>query len=351
MDQNKHFDMRYAKLTKEAVLKSLLCGAAVSFGAVFVLGTVLWFIGTDNIGLVLGILLGSLGAITVGASLVFYFAKFKPTVTSNARRIDSLGLEERVITMLELEGEDSVMANLQRNDAIKALKTVNEKEIRFKIGRNMIVTAALVAFFGLVMGTLSMLSAAGLLPSGLTLMTPEKPPEYIVVSYFAEDGGYIEGETDQLVLMGENAEPVMAIPEEGYTFEGWDDGYKKPSRFDKEIDHPLVLMAIFLPIEEDGEDPGDDAESGENGEEPGEEEGDQGESSDQPGEESDDPSQPGDSGGGKYDKANQIIDGEKYYREELEAYYRDKVMELLKKSVEELTEEERAIIEAYINIV
>ena len=31
--------------------------------------------------------------------------------------------------------------------------------------------------------------------------------------------------------------------------------------------------------------------------------------------------------------------------------YRDKIMELLKKSTEELTEEERAIIEAYINIV
>ena len=154
------------------------------------------------------------------------------------------------------------------------------------------------------------------------------------------------------VLLGENAEPVVAIPEEGYTFEGWDDGFKKPTRNDKEITYPLVLTAIFLPIDEEGDDQGDDAPHGENGEQPGEEEGegDQEGDSEQEGDSDSDSDTSSDSGSGKYSKENQIIDGETYYREFLEEY-RDTIMELLKKSTEELTEEERAIIEAYINIV
>ena len=74
-------------------------------------------------------------------------------------------------------------------------------------------------------------------------------------------------------MLGENAEPVVAIPEDGYTFEGWDDGYKKPTRNDKEIDHPLVLVAIFLPIEDEGDDQGDEGPPDENGDQPGEQEG------------------------------------------------------------------------------
>ena len=166
----------------------------------------------------------------------------------------------------------------------------------------------------------------------------------------------IDGEHEQLVLMGEDAEAVIAIPDEGYTFEGWDDGYAKPSRQDKKIDHPLVITAIFAPIDgEDGEDPGDEGnQEGEEGESPTEQEG----QGDQPGEEGEpgedegeDPSEDaGNTGAGKYNKVNQIIDGNTYYRELLDEY-KEQIMELLKKNEDELTEEEKALIEAYINIV
>ena len=355
MNQDKHFELRYKRLTVEALLKSLFCGLATAFCADFVLGLIFWIDGMkDKTALVVAFLIGVLLAVTLAAGAIFYFAKFKPNVRTNARRIDQTGLEERVVTMLDYKDSDSLMARMQREDAIQALGTVNEKSIKFQFPKKIIVALAICTALGLAMSTVATLSAAGLLPSGSEIIdrvTPEEPPIYVPVSYMAEDGGYIDGEEEQLILLGENAEPVVAVAEEGYTFEGWDDGYKKPTRQDKEIDHPLVLVAIFLPIEDEGEDDAGD-DHGENGDEPGEEEGDGDQESDssQEGESDQDSDTPSDSGSGKYDKANQIINGETYYREFLEEY-RDKVIELLKKSTEELTEEERAIIEAYINIV
>ena len=349
-------EIRYKKITVEALLRSLFCGLAVAFCVNFILGTIFWIIGMDGkTGAVVGALCGALVGVTLVAAAVFYLLKFKPDTKDNARRIDETGLEERVVTMLDYKDSDTLMARVQREDAMRALKTVDEKAIKFKFAKKMFITLAICAFLGLALSTMAILSAAGLLPSGSDIvdrLTPEEPPVYVPVSYIAEDGGYIDGEEEQLVLLGENAEPVVAIPDDGYTFEGWDDGYKKPTRNDKEIDHPLVLVAIFLPIEDENDDQGDEGPPDENGDQPGEQEGegDQEGESDQEGDSDSDSDTPSDSGSGKYDKANQIINGETYYREFLEEY-RDKVMELLKKNVEELTEEEKAIIEAYINIV
>ena len=348
MNQNKHFEMRYAKLTREAILKALLVGLVVAFGAMFVAAIALWFSATENSTLVLGVLLGVFALVTVVTAAIFYFAKFRPTVKSNARRIDGLGLEERAITMIEYKNDDSVMARLQRDDALAALERIKNSNIRFSIPRKLIIALSVTAVVGLAFGTLSYGSSMGWFPDFDDFMDSLEETEYVEVIYMADEGGYIDGEEMQLVLMGENASTVIAIPEEGYSFEGWDDGYRKPDRTDEKIDHPLVLTAIFLPLEEDGDDDGGD-EHGENGEAPGEEEGDGDQKGDQPGEPSDN-GDPGDEGGGKYDRANQIIDGETYYREYLETYKED-IMNLLKKKVEELTEEEKAIIEAYINIV
>ena len=350
MNQNKRFDINYPKLQMEALFKSLFSGLSVGLALNFVLGLVFWLTGIDSLALVIGVLVGVLVASAFGLGAVFYFKKFRPTVASNARRIDTLGLEERLITMVELENDDSYMANVQRQDAIAALEKVDKKQIKFRFPTKMLVTLAICAAIGLSSSTVASLSAAGLLPGGMDFIESiiqEERPVRIPVSYIAEDGGYIEGESEQLVLLGENALSVEAIPDEGYSFEGWDDGYKKPSRTDKKIDHPLVLTAIFLPLEEEGDDDGEDGEEGENGEEPGEEESDQGQESDQ--QSPNENENPGE-GAGKYNKVNQIIDGNTYYREFLEQY-KDQIMELLEKNVDELTEEEKKIIEAYINIV
>lgn len=349
MNQNNHFDMRYKKITWEAILKSLFYGLIIAFGVTFVLGAVFWIIGTRNLGLVIGLLSGALVLVTGVAGAIFYFAKFHPTVKSNARRIDTLGLEERVITMIEFKDDDSVIANLQRNDALSALETVNEKLIRFNFGKGLMTALSIAAALSLPMNIVASLSAAGFIPSFSDIIQDtQQHVEYIPVSYMAEDGGYIEGETDQLILFGDNAESVVAIPEEGYTFEGWDDGYKKPTRTDEKIDKPLVLTAIFMPIE-DEEDAPDDGESGENGEAPGDEEGE--------GDQQGDGDTPGDNPGSGGDPSerdqNYIIDGteDNDYKKILAEGAKDDVIKFLKENIDRLTEEERAIIEAYINIL
>ena len=345
MNQNNQFEMRYSKLTWEAVIKSLLVGLTIAFGVVFVSGIAIWFSGTENLPMILGVLIGGFVSVTAASTAILYFTKFRPTVKSNSRRIDSLGLEERAITMIEYQNDDSVMARLQREDAIAALKKVSNTKIPFSIARALIIPLLIA----IPLGSLSTLGAVGVFPSFDDFLEAIEEVEYIEVIYLAEEGGYIEGGDDmQLVLMGENAQTVIAVPEEGYTFEGWDDGFKKQERTDEKIDHPLVLTAIFLPIEE--EDDEEQGEHGDNGDQPGEEEGDGDQQGDQPGEQPSDEGDPGDEGGGKYKKENQIIDGETYYREYLEGY-KEEIMELLKKKVEDLTEEEKAIIEAYINIV
>jgi hypothetical protein len=157
--------------------------------------------------------------------------------------------------MIDYQNDDSVMATLQRNDAMQALSKVDKKSIRFKFNNKLFVALSITGFFSIGISVISILSAAGLLPSASDIVKQVNDrPDYIPVSYFAEDGGTIEGETEQLVLLGENALPVIAIPDEGYSFEGWDDGYRKPTRNDKEVDCPLVLTAIFIPLDEEGED-------------------------------------------------------------------------------------------------
>ena len=350
MKENKHLDMRYKKLTVEALLKSLFCGLLVAFGVIFIMGAVFWITGIENLALVVLSLCIALVFVTLVAGAIFYIAKFHPTVTANARRIDSLGLHERIITMIDYQNDDSVMATLQRNDAMQALSKVDKKSIRFKFNNKLFVALSITGFFSIGISVISILSAAGLLPSASDIIKEVNDrPDYIPVSYFAEDGCTIEGETEQLVLLGENALPVIAIPDEGYSFEGWDDGYRKPTRNDKKIDCPLVLTAIFVPLDEDGEDEGDDGPSGENGDAPGEEEGNNG-SPGQSGEEGDNP---GESGGGETSRdKNFIIDGTENndYKLHLPKAKED-IMQYLKDNIDKLSEEERAIIEAYINIL
>ena len=353
MENNKKFEMRYKKLFVEAILRSIILSLAIGFCAVFVIGIVLWFIGNQSIPLVLAYLGATLLAVTLISTPIVYFAKFRPTIIKNARRIDSLGLEERIVTMLDYQNDDSLMATIQRNDALNALNKFDEKSIKFEFTKKSIRSLIICASVGIVMSVVAVLSAAGLLFSGSQLLDKalEEPPVYIPVSYIVDEGGYIDGESEQLILYGESAEAVVAIPDEGYSFEGWDDGYSKPSRHDEKIDHPLVLVAIFVPIDEEGdEDEDGDGDAG--GEKPSEQEGqgDDGEGEQQGDQEGESDDEQQGEGHGKYNKSNQIIDGETYYREFLEEY-KETIIDLLKKKAEELTEEEKALIEAYINIV
>lgn len=75
----------------------------------------------------------------------------------------------------------------------------------------------------------------------------------IMVSYFVMGGGKIIGPNEQLVLRGEDAEQVEAVPDEGYYFVQWTDGNENPVRQDRNILRYTRIGAIFKEIEFDSQ--------------------------------------------------------------------------------------------------
>lgn len=347
MNSKRYFEKHYPKFRRQALIKSLLLALCIGFAAAFVVALVTWFTPINGLWLALAALV----VVTAAATPICYFKKFRPTVLSSARHLDRIGLEERMITMVELQADQSYIAQRQRMDAEQALAQVEKDQVKIKIPRKLVASTLICAVLCGAMTTVTALSAAGLLPRGDELvdaLLPDPPEVFIAVTYMVEEGGYIEGEADQLVLEGHNAEAVLAVADEGYAFVGWDDGSADPARSDQQITKELTFTAIFAPIEDEG-DGGDDGDSGEEGgDEPGEGQGDE-EGSSSSSDSASDSDQVGE-GSGKYDEWNHIIDGEKYYREFLEEY-KERLIEQLEKNGDQLTDEERAIIEAYINLV
>ena len=85
------------RLSKEAWLKSIVWGAVFAFGANAVAALVTWCLGVKSLKLVLCVSLGVFVAVWAASSALLYFLKFRPTFKDVARRVDGLGLEERVI--------------------------------------------------------------------------------------------------------------------------------------------------------------------------------------------------------------------------------------------------------------
>ena len=341
MNRKQNFEKHYARLRLEAWLLSLLWGLVLGLGCGFLAALILWFTKLD--GLVLS--LAAIAGVTIVTTLIVYAVRFRPDAVKNARRLDRLGLEERLVTMVEYEKDDSVMARLQREDAKAQLAKIKPSSLKLRITKSLTLHLLITVILYVLMLTVTILSASGIIPGGDELIedaVEEKQEVYVSVTYEVEDGGYIEGVADQLVLYGTDAEPVVAVADEGYVFVEWEDGRTRPDRADKNITEDVVYVAVFEPISEEGEpdDEGNDEKPMDNPEE------NENASQSNPDQDSDSPSR----AGGKYDEVNQIIDGETYYREVLEMY-KELLRQRLETEGDSLTDEERAIIEAYLDIV
>src|SRR5690606_9812805 len=131
----------HKKIVKEAIIKSLLAGFASGFGLTVILATIFYFIRYD--GTILGIILGVVAG--GGASWLFYRFAFYPDIKETARRLDKLGLDERMITMLEFEQEESYIVQRQREDTFTKIREIPEKSFKFMDLAKYIVIIALTA--------------------------------------------------------------------------------------------------------------------------------------------------------------------------------------------------------------
>lgn len=299
MEGKRVFEKYYRKLAHEGILKALLFGLIIGFAVNIIVALVLWF--TDYklfwVAIVAGI------AVAAVSALLLYYKKFRPTASAIARRVDGLGLEERLITMLELENDDSYIALRQREDAKEKLDAFDSKKLRMGIPAALILAVCFLFAGSVAMTTVTALSAEGIVPKPGEIvdgLIPPSPEDYATILYVAEEGGFIDGGgEEQVVLKGEDAEPVVAVAEDGYMFVGWDDGLEDAERQELAVTEDLTITAIFEEVSEgdgDGEggegEPGDESQEGdEQGEDqPGEgeeEQGNQGESQDPNGEDSD----------------------------------------------------------------
>lgn len=361
MESKKYFKTFYARLKREGWLKSLIAALVLGFAVVFCAALAVWLI-RGLTQLWLPAVCGAAAAL-VSAPL-FYRFRFRPTAKSVARRVDALGLEERMITMIELENDDSYIAMRQREDALEKIREADAKSIKFSVSRVSLALLAAFAVLGMSMSAVTLLSASGKIKDGSDIIDdiiPEEPIRYITVSYVVTGdlgdgiGGIIEGEADQIIPVGTDAAPVIAVADDGWMFVCWqEDESEDPARSDTAIAEDVVYTAVFQRVGESSEGDGDG--------EPGDGDGDgDGEPSDQPGDPSDsnnnsnssDSSFPSDGEGsgasGRYDPANQIKNGDEYYRDSLQQYY-GQAMDLISQG-KELPPALRDIIERYYGTI
>ncbi len=299
------------RLATEGWIKSALCGLTVAF----VLNIIYTFV-----CLLFGIKVYWVSAILIVAGAattpLFYFVKFRKSLRQVASRVDTLGLEERVLTMAGLEGDDSFMARRQREDTIRALKTVNASLIKLAVSVPLIVMCATTFAVSATTTTVNALVDQPL----LDLSGEQKEDVFYDVTYEVKgEGGSIAGLTVQKVKAGSVASPVQAIAEDGYAFAGWSDGYEEVFRADADVTGEIHVFAVFTLIDEnDLPDPGDESES-EGDEKDGSSKADQsGQQApgqpDDPGDPSDeDPDDVGGGAGGASSPSNKYMDGKTYY--------------------------------------
>ncbi len=370
MDAKKFFSKYYKRLAQESFLKALLCGLVVGFAAELVMAAICWFGEIKLLWLPIVVLV----AATAIATPLFYYFKLKPTAQSVAKRIDELGLEERILTMVEYEGDDSFIARRQREDAISALNTVSSNLIKVVVSAGMIVTVSVVGLCGFGMNTVSSLYAVGKIGSGKDIVkevVTGEPAKY-KIKYTIDGKGTLYGDNEQILVDGEGASSVLVDAERDWVFVDWELSSKRDPFVDSEIEGPfradgkvnkdvdvkakLEELEITLPGEDDGSNDGDGDGDG-NGEgeggddssnKPNDGEGENGESSESG------PSSPngqGDgAGGGANDESNQIIDGETYYGGSTFDNYYDQAMGELSQNGD-MPENLKEIIENYYDTI
>lgn len=255
------FRKYHKRIAREGIMKSLLYGLIVGSCALLVSSLVCWFFGFRG-GLWLSIGLFVLG-VTV-TSFLLYFLKFRPTTKQIAVRVDALGLEERLLTMLELEGDDSYIATLQREDAIRAMGTVDSMLLKIVVSVSLIVALTVSLVVGLAGGTtISSLYYADAIPSGISLVKGEEEHFTFVCNYSVGTGidtgdivlwtrEWADGQEEATVVKepfevteGENAPAVYALPARGYIFVIWSDGVRSPYREDLAVSGSIDVSATF----------------------------------------------------------------------------------------------------------
>ncbi len=250
------FKKYFSKIKRESVLNSALCGLSVGFAALAITAFICWMTEFTPVWICPVVFAVASGV----AFALFYAFKFRPTFQKVAARMDALGLDERMITMHEFSGDTSVMAGIQRADAVACAGGVSAKLLKIVVSTAIIVTACVSVAFGATTLTVDALSEAGVIKSGKQVVDEiANPTKEFTLSYIVEGKGKIfvvneKGEEKDVksitVTEGENGQLVDTKPEEGWFLAGWKvngENYKMgdPYRREMAVDGEITLTAVF----------------------------------------------------------------------------------------------------------
>ncbi len=188
----------YRCLVREAAIKALICGAIAGFGVGALIMGASWLATATPEAMVFlpafngtWIAVGTSIGITVLLAGILYFAVFRPTLRDAARRVDALGLEERTITMLSMEGSGQGLEELQRADTAAALGRLPHNRLKLSIFK---IPAAI--------------ACVALLALSLTVIVPNAQGLYEPLAPARTEQEILDGLIEDLRAEIENAEHV-----------------------------------------------------------------------------------------------------------------------------------------------
>lgn len=364
------------RVVKEAKLKSFLWGLTIGCLVLFLTTFFSWMFAFKE-GLWLG--LGLFVVFTLIATFALYFLKFRPSAKAVAKRIDELGLEERVLTMNELKDDDSYIAQLQRQDTERVLKNTDHRLVKIVIATSLIVVLSLGGVFALSFTTTNALYYAGVIPSGLKVIENMKTPNYYTLSYTVGEGegsilyaDIVDEDVDaevQTVREGESGRAVWAEGKPNWFFIQWSDGSTDPYRCDVDVKSNIEVTAVFAQMvtpvideqdkmEQQQSSQSQDGDSDESDGKPSDDEeqssgNSQSSSQDEQQEQQPEPS-PGSSdgsgaGGGRNQDSNQVVDGQTYYGDRWSDSHREELDRV--GSNEGFTDEEKDLVSDYFGSI
>ena len=388
------------KAKKQNIIKAGLCSVAISLLFTIPFLIAFWIMDYKYKFIICA------GIFIVGISVLFpvlYFKKFKYTEIQLAKRIDDLGLEERVLTMIELKDNDSFIAKKQKEDTLNVLKTVEVNDLKGKYRKQSFLSIFSTALASLV------IALSLMFPNIKEIIIAHGEPKY-TIEVSAEGLGFVidyskyenqslinavskKQEQDKIdkinnkeivelkqfptafsnrisvnyrcfgdidatmVLDGANFEDIsykiksdethifMALPYKGYVFIGWSDGCVSPFR---EIDnYSTDLIALFDEVSSVGENMPDKQE------EPGDKDGSADSESDGIGPEGNGTGKTNNDDswgdGAKGSPANQVINGETYYGDIFNQSYQEAVERI--KNDTNLTDAQKKAITDYFESI
>ena len=388
------------KAKKQNIIKAGLCSVAISLLFTIPFLIAFWIMDYKYKFIICA------GIFIVGISVLFpvlYFKKFKYTEIQLAKKIDDLGLEERVLTMIELKDNNSFIAKKQKEDTLNILKTVEVNDLKGKYRKQSFLSIFSTALASLV------IALSLMFPNIKEIIIAHGEPKYtievsveglgFVIDYSKYENQslinavskkqeqdkidkinnkeivelkqfptafsnrisvnyrYFEDIDATMVLDGANFEDIsyriksdethilMALPYKGYVFVGWSDGCVSPFR---EIDdYSSDLIALFDEVSSVGENMPDKQE------EPGDKDGSADSESDGIGPEGDGTGKTNNDGswgdGAKGSPANQVINGETYYSDIFNQSYQEAVERI--KNDTNLTDEQKKSITDYFESI